>query len=458
MSCLRSTSLWASPTPTVTVADTRVLAHRPHSSRERLATRAGRMVSGSSAAVFRIAFGVVGLLLVLRFFVMGWIDQLYLEPVYHFPYPGFEWVKPWPGAGMYVHFAVMGLAAVCISVGYRYRLASVTFAVTLAYAELIDRTLYLNHYYWMALTAAVMVFLPLDSTLAVGRHGATGIPIGVVWLLRFQVGMVYFFAGLAKVNADWLFGAEPLSTWLPARSDMWLIGPALTQPATAYVLSWVGAIFDLTVVGWLLWRRSRLIAFAFLVGFHTMTWLLFPSIGVFPLLMSLGATVFFDPDWPDRLLRRRAAPRNVNTRPPRAGWILAGIYCVVMIALPLRHHLMDDDVKWNGLGYLGSWQVMLSEKSGSATFLVTDPGTGQTWRVPPPSYLTRRQIEVMATDPVMIQQTAALVSADNGGAAVSADVRLSFNGRPSVRYTDPEVNIAPGRPPVETWLLAAPDQ
>lgn len=415
------------------------------------------MVSGSSAAVFRIAFGLVGLLLVLRFFLMGWIDQLYLEPNYHFAYPGLEWVRPWPGAGMYVHFAVMGLAALCIGLGYRYRVACVTFAVTLAYAELIDRTLYLNHYYWMALTAAVMVFLPLDSTLAVGRRGPASVPVGVVWMLRFQVGMVYFFAGLAKLNADWLIGAEPLSTWLPARSDMWLIGPALTQPATAYVLSWAGALFDLTVVGWLLWRRTRPIAFVALVVFHTLTWLLFPSIGVFPLLMSLGATVFFDPDWPDRLLGRPLVSTVPKDGLRRGTLIAAGIYCLVMITVPLRHHLIDDDVKWNGLGYLGSWQVMLSEKSGSATFLVTDPETGATWRVPPPGYLSRRQIEVMATDPVMIQQTAALVSADHGGAAVSADVWLSFNGRPSVRYTDPDVVIAPGRPPMETWLLAAPD-
>ena len=48
----------------------------------------------------------------------------------------------------------------------------------------------------------------------------TVVPIWVVWLLRFQVGMVYFFSGLAKVNGDWLLRGEPLATWLPARADL----------------------------------------------------------------------------------------------------------------------------------------------------------------------------------------------------------------------------------------------
>ena len=47
-----------------------------------------------------------------------------------------------------------------------------------------------------------------------------------------------------------------------------------------------------------------------------------------------------------------------------------------MVFIPLRHHLIPGDVKWTGEGYLGSWQVMLSEKSASADFIVTDPDSG----------------------------------------------------------------------------------
>jgi hypothetical protein len=422
-------------------------------------------VSGASGAVFRIGFGVVGMVLVARFFARGWIDSLLVDPVYHFPYPGFEWVRAWPAPWMHLHFLVIGLAAGGIALGYRYRLSAAVFAISLGYVELIDRSLYLNHYYWVVITGALIVFLPLSSAWSVDARAGRApsvYPAWVVWALRFQVGMVYFFAGLAKVNADWLLRAEPLSTWLPARSELWLVGPLLTLPAAAYAMSWAGAFFDLTIVGWLAWRRTRPVAYIVVVAFHAVTWVLFPSIGLFPLLMSLSALVFFEPDWPERFLPP-ASEASVGGSTPKGGGglspvriALGAVYVLLMIALPLRHYVAPGDVKWTGEGYLGSWQVMLSEKSGSATFIVTDPSTGDTWAVPSPDYLTERQQMVMATDPVMIRQTAALIATDLGGAVeVAADVRLSFNGRPSSPFTDPQlvVSATPPSDPIDGFLL-----
>jgi hypothetical protein len=431
-----------------------------------IAQRATRHVPAASGAVFRIGFGLVGVILVARFFAMGWIDSLLVDPAYHFSYPGFEWVRPWPAAWMHLHFGVIGLAAAGIALGYRYRLSAAVLVIALGYVELIDRSLYLNHYYWVVLTAAVMIFLPLHAVWSMdaraGRGPAT-YPAWVIWALRFQVGMVYFFAGLAKLNGDWLLRAEPLSTWLPARSELFLIGPVLTLPVTAVVASWLGAFFDITIVGWLSWRRTRRYGYAALAIFHTLTWYLFPSIGLFPLLMTLSALVFFEPDWPERMMRSRpvaASTSNTFANRISPAWLAAGAtYALLMIALPLRHYLAPGDVKWNGEGYLGSWQVMLSEKSASADFIVTDPSTGDTWTVPPPDYLTERQQMVMATDPVMIRQAAALVARDiGGGARVAADVRLSYNGRPNQQFTDPEVVISglPVSGRVPDFVIAQP--
>ena len=355
--------------------------------------RAAEEVSAASGALFRIGFGIIGVVLVVRFFARDWIETLLIEPAYHFSYPGFEWVRVWPEPWMHVHFLVIGLAGLGIALGYRYRLSAGLFAISLGYVELIDRSLYLNHYYWVVLTAAVMVFLPLNATLSLdarqGRGRTPGrYPAWVIWMLRFQVGMVYVFAGLAKLSVDWLLRAEPLSTWLPARSEMWLIGPLLTLPMVAYLFSWAGALFDLTIVGWLSWRPSRPYAYVALVVFHTLTWLMFPSIGLFPLLMSLSALVFFDPAWPERFLHpAHEASIGAKASPQiRPLWIGVGaLYIAVMIALPLRHHLTPGDVKWTGEGYLGSWQVMLSEKSASADFVVTDAASGKSWKVPPPT-------------------------------------------------------------------------
>jgi vitamin K-dependent gamma-carboxylase len=417
-----------------------------------------RPVSAASSAVFRIGFGLVGFILIVRFFAHGWIDTLFVDPPFHFTYPGFAWVDSLPGPWTHVVFALLGVAAVAVAFGYRHRLASGVFASGLAYVELIDRTNYLNHYYWMILTAALLVFLPvnrmwsLDARL--GRVSQSGwVPVWVVWLLRFQVGMVYFFAGLAKLNSDWLFRAEPLATWLPARSEMFLVGPLLALPATAFVLSWAGAFFDLTVVGWLLMPRARLIAFMALVSFHTTTWLLFPSIGVFPLIMSLSALVFFPPDWPVSLLRSRHAHvgHSVRLRPVWVG--LAALYVLAMVVIPLRHLAIPGDVRWTGEGYLGSWQVMLTDKTGTVEFVVTEDG--RSWIVPPPAGLTDRQLAVMATDPALIRQTARIIAADYDG-TVGARAIVAVNGRTAVDFTDPTIDLTHGPVSASEWVIAAP--
>ena len=187
-------------------------------------------VDASSLAVFRILFGLVGVFIVVRFFAYGWVDELYVAPAHHFTYLGFGWVRPWPGLGMYVHFAALGLLSIGIAAGYRYRLCTVMFFLGFTYIELLDKTTYLNHYYWAALVSLLMIFLPLHRSLSLdcwlksGRLWDT-IPARVLWLLRGQLAVVYIFAGIAKLNGDWLLEAQPLGIWLQDHTSLARAGP-----------------------------------------------------------------------------------------------------------------------------------------------------------------------------------------------------------------------------------------
>ena len=103
-----------------------------------------------------------------------------------------------------------------------------------------------------------------------------------------------------------------------ASADQPLVDPWLELPAAAYLASWTGAAFDLSIVPLLLWRRTRAPAFVALVGFHAATAALF-NIGVFPYIMTAGATLFLSPYWPRRLgldvaWARPHARRNVQAR------------------------------------------------------------------------------------------------------------------------------------------------
>jgi hypothetical protein len=69
-----------------------------------------------------------------------------------------------------------------------------------------------------------------------------------------------------------------------------------------------------------------------------------------------------------------------------------------------------------------------------------------------------RQRMVLATDPVLIRQTAELIARDLGAVDVAADVKLAFNGRISTQFTDPHVVITgtKGAGTVDGFITASP--
>jgi vitamin K-dependent gamma-carboxylase len=429
---------------------------------------ATRPVDASSLAVVRIALGLVGLLSVGRIVAYGWTGSLYAGPSHRFSYLGFAWVPQPSVLQMRGLLVVLTLASLGLALGWRTRLSALGFLLAFTWIELIDATTYLNHYWFLTLVGALAVVAPLGRALSLDARRAGGpstVATGWVWLLRFQVGVVYAFAGLAKLQPDWLVHALPLDLWLPARADVPVLGRLVGIDAVPHLLAVAGALFDCLVVPLLLWRRTRLAAWIVLVAFHVCTWALFP-IGVFPWLMVGAATVFFEPDWPRRRLARFgrgvAVPRVRTVRRSPVLAALAIAWVVVQLALPLRHLAYAGDHRWTGQGYRFAWNVLLVEKSGTVTFLVHEPSTGRTWVADPRELYTRNQLRVMATEPDLIHQAALAIAADEGRRGHDVEVRVdawvSLNARPAARLIDPTVDLAaePRDPWSDDWILPAP--
>ena len=348
---------------------------------KRIAQALTAQTDAASAAAFRIAFGILAFIAVARYFRNDWIARLYIEPAHHFPHWDLTLLQPLPDWGMYALFAALALFAAGIALGLYYRICAALFCIGFAYIELLDRATYLNHHYLMILVTLLMAFLPLNRAASLDarrRPPSDGvmpasIPAWTLWTLRAQIGAVYLFAGIAKLNPDWLLNAMPLRIWLYQRGDIPIIGALLQETWTAYAMSWTGALFDLTIVAWLLWRRSRPWAYLALIAFHLITWLLFPRLGMFPLLMIGGALIFFPPDWPRRLFNRKRKPqaqqqpvatptaRRISWT-ARAAIAAASLFALTQIILPLRHFAYPGNVRWNDEGYRFAWRVMLTEK------------------------------------------------------------------------------------------------
>ena len=117
-------------------------------------------------AVFRILFGLMMLISIIRFWSYGWIDKLYIQPKLFFSYYGFEWVKP-IGDYTYLLFAICGISAFFVALGYRYRISIIVFFLSFTYIELMDKTTYLNHYYFISLLSFLLIFLPANAHFSV---------------------------------------------------------------------------------------------------------------------------------------------------------------------------------------------------------------------------------------------------------------------------------------------------
>ena len=414
-------------------------------------------------AVFRVAFGLLILASVVRFWAKGWISELYLQPKFFFPYYGLEFIRPL-GPYTYALFAVCGACALLVALGWHYRLAAWGLFLSFTYIELMDKSTYLNHYYFVSLVALLLVFLPTGAYFSVDAHRHPGrwrsqVPRWTVDALRLLVGIVYVYAGLAKLNSDWLLAAEPLRIWLPAKNDLPVLGPLFNYPATAYLFSWFGAFYDLTVPFFLLNRHTRPYAFAAVVVFHVLTAILFP-IGMFPYVMMVAALVFFPAEFHERLLVRTRrllrlpaevlrASRPLVYRPQvqRALLLGLGVFFVVQLLLPLRYALYPRELFWTEEGYRFSWRVMLMEKMGQVQFKVVDSATGRARMVNNGEHLSVLQEKMMATQADMMLQFAHYLRdyyAQQGvqNPQVYADAYVSLNGRLGKAYIDPTVDLA----------------
>lgn len=365
---------------------------------------------------FRMAFGAIMLWEVWRYSTYNWIHRYYIEPTFHFTYLGFDWVQPWPGGGMYLHFLVLAALALCIMIGLAYRLSATLFFLGFTYVFLLDQTQYLNHFYLISLVSFLMIFLPANRKLALDSWlrpalQAESAPAWTLWLLRFQIGVAYFFGGIAKINPDWLAG-EPMRIWLAYETDFPLIGQYFTEEWMIYLFSYGGLLFDLLIVPLLLWRRTRTPALIVMTLFHLSNAHMF-SIGIFPWFMIATTVILFAPEWltGSLLWRWGGVPDDASKSPPPTlsrdqQWVLAlvGVYVAIQLLMPLRHWLYPGYVSWTEEGHNFSWHMKLRGKAGNVQIYVVDHQTQAQEQINLRDYLTPRQIDKMSSRPHMILQ------------------------------------------------------
>ncbi len=430
-----------------------------------------RQVDASFLSVFRIGFGAILLFDCINYGIFLCLQCDYHDTDVLFKYAGFEWIHPLPTIGLKALWLVMGVFAFGIMLGWYYRISMVAFTLGFTYQFLLDEALYLNHFYMVILFCVLMCFIPANRHWAMDakRHPVTASSTVSNWprfLLGAQLEIILIYAGLVKINYDWL-NLEPLRLWLTASSaDEGPLLQLLTMDWGIAIAAYGSILLHLVGAPLLLFKRTRLYVLAAYACFHITNAFVF-NIGIFPWFTLFGSLILFDADWPRQFwnwLRERVSwlreryqalsfPEIAQTPmaiTPAYHLIACAIavWLLIQIFVPWRHLVMPGDVAWNEVGHRYSWRMKLRSKRGQARFVVvgTNADGERRWSVNPADHLNFRQSRKMPCIPDMVWQFGQFLQDDYkskgyDNVAVYADIRCSLNGRRYARFIDPNVDI-----------------
>jgi hypothetical protein len=201
-----------------------------------------------------------------------------------------------PAAVMLPWFAL----AFAVAIGWHARPAAAGL-VALA-AILLSGGHYSNHLYLLTLVLALVALSDCERAHAVRVRGAGPVPGWPLLLMRAQLSIVYVFAGIAKLNAEFLSGETMGHLFANA------VLPAPALPSLVLVLSWATVAAEI-FVGLAVWsERLRPWAFALVLPLHAVMPLVAPDamqlagIAIFALLMLVLFASFQDVPERERLV------------------------------------------------------------------------------------------------------------------------------------------------------------
>nr|WP_297786784.1 HTTM domain-containing protein [uncultured Allomuricauda sp.] len=412
-----------------------------------------KKIDNAQLIVFRVFYGLLVSAECYGAIATGWVRRTLVEPQFTFSFIWFEWLQPLSGNGMYIYFAIMGTLGLLIAFGYKYRFSALAFAILWSGVYLMQKTSYNNHYYLLMLLAYIMAFLPAnrDASLDVRwnpKLKSQTMYNWVRWTIILQLFMVYTYASVAKLYADWL-DFSMIEVLMSSKKDYYLIGDFLQQKWVHKIVAVFGICFDLLVVPALLWKPTRKVAFVLSIFFHLFNSIVF-QIGIFPYLSLAFTVFFFEPQTIRNIFLRtkKIIPETKLIIPKTKNMVLTilGIYFIFQLALPLRHHFFQDDVLWTEEGHRLSWRMMLRSRGGIISFKVANKETKDTLNINLNDYLTKKQQQRVACYPDFIWQFAQHLKKEYAQKGEEIEVyvksKVKINQEPHRQFIDPKVDLA----------------
>ncbi|XP_055937873.1 vitamin K-dependent gamma-carboxylase-like isoform X1 [Argiope bruennichi] len=460
----------------------------------------------SNLAVIRILYGFLMIIDVHHERGLSSADSRWGNPS-ECRFPFFNFLKPLPVEWMIMIYLLMLLGASGILLGYKYRLSCLCFLVPYWYIFFLDKSHWNNHSYLFGLIGTQLMVSGANRCWSLdGKKNPKirnkHVPLWNYALLRGQIFLVYFIAGLKKTNLDWIGGysMEKLGYhWVFDGFRIFLTDDQITY----FVVHLGGFLLDLTVGFFMLMEFSRPYAFLFCGMFNLMNSRMF-AIGMFPYVMIAIMPIFCASDWPKKVLvklpklreltlydaapgrsedciyteqevvpeKQSGSPEKecaASTKTPsltnvrfrhKVTALLFCVYFCLQGFLPYSHSFTKGYNTWTQGLYGYSWDMMVHNwRYVHTTITVIDKNTGQHSHLDPEAW-TRSHRWTHHAD--MVKQFAHCIQErvaemhNLKNIELYIDVWLSLNRRFTQRMYDPSVDIltADWSPFEEvTWVL-----
>ncbi|CAH1236547.1 unnamed protein product [Diabrotica balteata] len=282
-------------------------------------------------------------------------------------------------------YLFMWLGAAGIMLGCKFQVSTILFGVPYWYLFMLDKSLWNNHSYLFGIITLLLMgssanqYFSLDGYLDKSLKNRD-VPYWNYFILKYQFFLLYFLAGLKKMNMEWLDGYAMANL-----GEHWVFTPfslVLHPEQIAYfIVHWFGFLLDLTIGFWMLIDVTRPVAFLFCASFHLMNSRLF-GIGMFPYVCLATMPLFCEETWPKKImslftnknldsspsnnclyqLKGKKGPSEYNTTITWQHKLVVSLvlfHCGLQVFLPYSHFITKGYNNWtNGLyGY--SWDMMV---------------------------------------------------------------------------------------------------
>ena len=336
-----------------------------------------KMIAPSkSIAILRIAIGFSILYDLYTVVASNGLKTIYQDPI-RFYYLGFEWVPLPPSPYLEILISTIAISALLVTLGFLYRGAIITLCISHTWFLLMDATKYNNHWYLFSLLAFILIFIPAHSRWSIDyfwfkKIRQLSVKLSHVYILRLQLGIVYTYGAIAKINPDWLAG-QPISRWIREVDFQWewldrFVGETYIGLAYAYG----GLFFDLLAIPLILYSKTRWLSIIMMLFFHIHNATYF-DIGSFPYLMIATIVLFL----PQKKQLTPIPSQKSNKWHPllsfsTIAWV---IYFIWQILMPIRHFAYPGATSWTSEAQRFSWHMMLNNKNCYGHFIVVDKQT-----------------------------------------------------------------------------------